>query len=187
MRKPICIFSFEIKRNEHDSVAKICYCYGSIYSEIYKSGTMNLVRSPFLINIFLSLINKLKTKYELHMVSNIRSITEINIYLSTLQLEPLLNVIDINSCSIIWKLHDSNEKIPIDYKEIYKKYTFNIFQKENFRTIIFSKEELKKLNSHEINILLQGMSYAVNYKFDAIKIISDIYQMSNTLGFSTNN
>ena len=177
MSRQICIFSFEIKKSSDNLIDRLCYCYGNVYCNIYKSGAMNLKRSPFLINIFVMLINKLRSKYDLHIVSDMKSIVELNIYLHLNGFDSIVDVIDINSCSAIWKLSDNCDETPTEYKLIYKKYAQNIFQKENMTTLNFSREGIKKLDKHSINILLQSMSYAIDFPSDATNIITEFCQI----------
>lgn len=177
MPKQVRLFCFVVKKNENNQINKISYCYGDTNCTIYKSGTMNITKSPHLINIFMSIIDDLCLKFQVHLISKMSSIVDLNMHLLSLNIRPIRDVIDIDSCSIIWKLYDNFVTIPLDHKEIYIKYVQNTFHKENYKITDFSADGIKKLNKHDINILSQGMSYAIEYPLDAKKIVEEIYQI----------
>ncbi|XWV25751.1 putative orfan [Tupanvirus soda lake] len=183
MSKKDYVFSFEVKKNNKKIIEKLCYCHGDIYGSVCKSGAMNLIRSPFLVDTFLMITKKLSDKYNLHIVSNMDSILSLNLYLVIMGKETIVNIIDIDSCSVVWNLTKSNETIVHDYKKVFKKYIDNIFRYPQHHIFLFTKNELDNLEKEKLHMLLQGMSYAIDCPLDASRIISE----RNQSPYSINN
>ncbi|XWV24519.1 putative ORFan [Tupanvirus deep ocean] len=179
MTKKDYVFTFEVKKNNKKIIERLCYCHGDIYGCIYKSGAMNLIRSPFLVDMFLMITKNLSEKYNLHIVSDMESIVSLNLYLIIMGKETITNVIDINSCSTVWKLTKDDDTIIYDCKKVFKKYVDNVFRYPQHHVFLFSKEELDNLEKDKLNMLLQGMSYAIESPLDAIRIISERNQNHN--------
>ena len=169
------IFSFVTKKNEKNQMEILCYCYGNSFGTIYKSGAMRIIKSPFLINIFINMINNLSNKYELYLVSNLDSIVCLNNYLNLLKINCITNIIDIDSCMIIWNHNIEKSQTPIvvlDHKQIYKNFISYYFHYPNHKIFIFKKEHLDNMDEQNKHMLLQGMTYALDFPLDAVKIIS---------------
>ena len=136
---------------------------------------MRIIKSPFLINIFVDMINNLLDKYKLYLVSNLDSIVCLNNYLYSLKIDCVSNVIDIDSCSIIWNQNietSQTSKVLLDHKQIYKNFISHYFHYPNHKIFVFKKEHLDNMDEQNKHMLLQGMTYALDFPLDAIKIIT---------------
>lgn len=176
MIKEICIFSFNvvIHSGKENIIDKLCYCYGNIYGIINKSGIMNLIRSPFLLNIFLDIIDKIKNEYDIQMVSDIKSITLLNNYLIKNNLKQILDIIDINSfislCNT-YKCTDESMQY-INAKQIYYLFIKIKYSYPKYQVFIIKNGEKIDENKEFAEIFIRGMEFALEFPLDALKIIS---------------
>lgn len=172
-RNETYIFSFETITTGNnyisDKISRLCYCYGDTVGNIYKSGAMNLLKSPFLINNFLELLDKIKSKHELHIVSNMDSIIFLAMCLAEKNLKLPENIIDINSYISSWKLFNycENNLNSYTFKEIYKVFVRIKYHYPKLE--IFDKNNNLKQNNM---FFLKGITYALEYPLEAIKISS---------------